>query len=639
MFDFVRSHTRLFQFILVILVFPSFVFFGVQGYSRFTEGGRDEVASVDGRGITRTEWEQAHQRASERIRRQMPNLDPKAFDSLEFRRETLDSLVRERVLFTAAQRQFLLPSDERLARLFRTDPQLAAMRNPDGTVNKDILAAQGLTSEGFAQQLRSDFGMRQVLAVAGVSTVASKVQVSTALEAWLQRREVQYDLIEPKAFAAKLQATDADLEAFLKSHEGDFKLPEQAQIEYVQLDLATLKKSVNVPEDDLRKYYEENASRYTSAEERRASHILIKADKDMSAEDRKKAREKAEALLAEVRKSPNSFAELARKNSQDPGSATKGGDLDFFAKGAMVKPFEDAVFGMKAGEISPVIESDFGYHIIQLTGTRGGSKKTLEAVRPEIEDALRTQLARRKFSESAEVFTNTVYEQADSLQPVIDKLKLEKKTATVQRMPAPGATGALASAKFLEAVFGNESLRNKRNTDAVDLGDSQLASARVVQYTPAKTPSLAEVKDKVKEAWVREQSRALALKEGEARVAALKAAPQSALPKTVVVARNQPQGLPRAAIDSVLKVPAEGLPGVMGVDLGPEGYLLARVTRIVPREQAEQQDATFAPQIAQALGAAESALYYEGLKKKFKVELKSVPARAEPTAPASSAGR
>ena len=636
MFDFVRSHTRLFQFILVLLVFPSFVFFGVQGYSRFTEGGRDEVASVDGRGITRTEWEQAHQRAAERIRRQMPGIDPKALDSMEFRRETLESLVRERVLAAAAQKQFLFPSDERLARLFRTDPQLAAMRNPDGTVNKDILAAQGLTSEGFASQLRGDFAMRQVMAVAGGTAWVSKASVGASLNAWLQRRELQYDLLEPKNFASKLQPSQSDLETYLKEHEGAFKLPEQALIEYVVLDLASLKKSVVVPEEELRKYYEENVSRYTAAEERRASHILIKADKDMSAADRKKARDQAEALLAQVRKSANSFAEVARKNSQDPGSATKGGDLDYFGKGAMVKPFEDAVFAMKVGEISSIVESDFGYHIISLTGIRGGTKKSFESVRPEIEEAVKTQLARRKFSESAEAFTNTVYEQADSLQPVIDKLKLEKKTATVGRTPAPGAAGALASAKFLEAVFGNETLRNKRNTDAVDLGDSQLASARVTQYTPAKVPSLDEVKDKVKESWIRDQALEAARKEGEARLAALKSSAQTSLPKTVVVARNQPQGLPRAAVDQVLKVAEDQLPAPIGVDLGPQGYLVGRVTKIMAREDAAAQDVNFAPQIAQALGAAESALYYESLKKHYKVEVKGVP---RPEAPASSVGR
>ena len=157
----------------------------------------------------------------------------------------------------------------------------------------------------------------------------------------------------------------------------------------------------------------------------------------MPAAERQKASAKAEALLEQVRKSPAQFAELAKKNSDDPGSAERGGDLDFFGRGAMVKPFEDAVFAMKPGEISNVVETEFGFHIIQLTAQRGGEKKSFDSVRAEIEDEVSKQLAQKRYAEAAEQFTNTVYEQSDSLQPVIDKLKLEKRTATVQRTPAP----------------------------------------------------------------------------------------------------------------------------------------------------------------------------------------------------------
>ncbi len=208
-----------------------------------------------------------------------------------------------------------------------------------------------------------------------------------------------------------------------------FRAPEQASIEYVVLDLDALKAGISVSEDDLRKYYDENAARYTAAEERRASHVLINAAKDAPAAERAKAKAKAEALLADVRKAPASFADVARKNSGDPGSAERGGDLDFFARGAMVKPFEDAAYSMKPGEISNVVESDFGYHIIRLNAVRGGDKKPFDAVRAEIEDEVRSQLAQKKYAEAAEQFTNTVYEQADSLQPLVDKFKLKKQNA------------------------------------------------------------------------------------------------------------------------------------------------------------------------------------------------------------------
>jgi len=623
MFDFVRSHTRLFQFILVILIFPSFVFFGVQGYSSFREGGKVDVAKVDGRGISQAEWDQAHQRNVERFRRQMPNVDVKLLDTPEAKRETLDVLVREKVLLAAAQKQHLLPSDERLKRLFGADPQFQGLRNPDGSVNKDILAAQGMTSEMFAQQLRLEFGMRQVLAGVGASAMASKAVVGTATDALLQRREIQLQRFDVKDYITKVQPTDAELEAYFKTNEARFKLPEQADIEYVVLDVASLQKGITVPEEDLKRYYAENASRYTVAEERRASHILIKADKDAPAAERQKAKARAEALLAEARKAPNAFADLARKNSDDTGSAANGGDLDFFGRGAMVKPFEDVAFALKPGEISNVVESDFGYHIIRLEAVRGGDKKAFDAVRSEIEAEVRRTLAQRKFAETAEQFTNTVYEQADSLQPVIDKLKLEKRTATVQRTPAPGATGALASAKLLEALFSNDAVANKRNTDAVDLGSNQLAAGRVVKHTPARTPPLADVKDRVREAVVRQQAAALARKEGEALAARAKQSGDVALPQTLVVSRNQPQNLPREALLAVLQADAGKLPTALGVDLGDQGYLVARVTKVLPPGEPADAVAALSQQYTQAWGNAESAAYYESLKRRYGTSIKA----------------
>lgn len=634
MFDFVRTHSRLMLGLIVLLIIPSFVFFGIEGYSRFKDGATADAAKVDGRGITRAEWLAAHQRQVERMRQQMPGVDVKLFDTPQMKRQTLDMLVQEYLLRSAAYKLHLAPSNDRLDRLFKSDPNLAALRNPDGSVNRDMLAAQGLSSEAFAEQLRQDYASQQVLGGVRNTGFATATTASMALDAMLQRREVQFERFDPAAYAAKVSPSDADLAAYLKANEQRFAAPERATIEYVVLDLAAIGKDIPLPEAELRKYYDENIARYTSAEERRASHILIKADKDMPAADRAKARARAEAILAEVRKSPASFAEVARKQSEDTGSAGQGGDLDFFGRGAMVKPFEDAVFAMKTGEISNLVESDFGFHIIQLTAVRGGEKKPFDQVRSEIETEVRKALAQKRYAEAAEQFSEIVYQQYDSLQPVIDKLKLEKRTAVVARAPAPGASGALASEKLLTAVFGNEAVKNKRNTDAIEVGPNQMASARVVKYEPAHTLSLDEVKDKVRAAVVAEQAAALARKDGQARLEALRKA-DAPLPASATVSRAQMQGLPREVVDAVLRADMAKGPAVVGVDLGNQGYVVARVTKVLPRDPVPGGDAPLQAQIGQAWAAAESDAYLAALKKRYKAEL--VPAVVAQVAGSASA--
>ena len=622
MFDFIRTHTRWALGFVLLLIIPSFVFFGVEGYTQLRSEANAKVAEVDGQGITQAEWDEAHRRSIDRIRRQMPSVDVALLDTPQAKRDTLDGLIRERVLLRAAQKQHLLPGDERLKRLFLDDPQYAPIRNADGTVNKSILAAQGMSSETFAEQLRMEIGMSQVLSGLAGSATAPKVAVNTAIEAVLQRREVQSQAFDARAYQGKASPTEADLEAYYKANPDALRTAEQAEVEYVVLDVPGLMKGVTVSEEDLRKYYAENASRYNSQEERRASHILVKADKSAPAPERQKAKEKAEDLLAQARKAPGGFADLARRHSEDPGSAPRGGDLDFFGRGAMVKPFEDAVFGMKPGEISPVIESDFGFHVIRLDAVRGGDKKPFEAVRAEIETEVKRQLAQRKFAESAEQFTNTVYEQADSLQPAVDRFKLDKRTATVLRKPAPGATGPFANAKVLEAVFSTDAITNKRNTDAIDIGGSQLVSVRVVKHQPARVPPLAEVRDRVREAVVRQQAAALARKDGEALLDKLKQAPDTALPNTVVVSRA-PGELPREVADAVLKADTTKLPVPLGVDLGERGYWVGKVVKVLPVDPAISADPSVPQQYARAWSAAEGAAYLEALKKRHRVTVRA----------------
>ncbi|GAB4559016.1 MAG: SurA N-terminal domain-containing protein [Rhizobacter sp.] len=643
MFEFVRSHTRIFLFILVLLIVPSFVLFGIQGYSGSSEGGNATVATVGSRKISQAELDAAHRRQVDMLRSQMPGLDVKMFDSPQMKRNTLDGLVREQVFLAAADKAGYVTTDERLLREYMTDRQFDPFRKPDGSLNvpglEQALAQQGLNKQRFDQIKREELVMRQVqMGVVG-TVLAPAASASSAMDALFQQREVQLQRFETKDYLSKVNPSAADLEAYYKNpaHAAEFQTQEKADIEYLVLDIEALKKGIKVPEEEIKKYYDENAQKlYAVAEERKASHILIKAGKDMPAEERAKARAKADALLVELTKNPASFADVARKNSQDTTTADKGGEVDLFmARGDTDKAYETALFAMKKpGELSPVTETSEGFYILQLKAQRGGDKRSFESVRADIEQERIKQLAQAEFAKAAAEFNNLVYEQSDSLKPAADKLKLELRSAKgVTRLPLPDATGPLASAKLLEALFSADALRNKRNTEAVETAPNTLVSARVVQHSPAAMQPLAEVSARVRERVVAIQAAALARKEGEARLAALRQAPNTDLGTPLqTVSRAQGKEVLRQVVDAVLKAPVTTLPAVTGVELVDDGYVVARIVKVLGRDPVAADSARAASQYAQTWGAAEALAYYTALKSRFKAEV-NLPAIAETVAP------
>ncbi|MFN7395191.1 MAG: peptidyl-prolyl cis-trans isomerase, partial [bacterium] len=263
-----------------------------------------------------------------------------------------------------------------------------------------------------------------------------------------------------------------------------------------------------------------------------------------------------------------------------------------------------------------------------LTAVRGGAPTPFESARAEILAELRSTQLARKWPEAAEQFTNAAYEQPDSLQPLVDKFKLVRQTATVQRRAAPGVTGALASQKLLDAVFSNDAVKNKRNTDAVEVGPNQLVAARVVKHEPARALALAEVRDRVRERVVAAQAAAMARTEAAARLAALRQAPAEALPQTIVLSRMQTLGAPREVIDTVLRADPAKLPHLAQVDLGDAGTFLLRVTRVLPREVPADAEEGLRRQFAQTWSAAETEAYLGALKKRHRAEVKPAAAAA-----------
>ncbi|MDO8904740.1 SurA N-terminal domain-containing protein [Hydrogenophaga sp.] len=626
MFDSIRNHKKYLMGFLMILIIPAFVLFGVEGYSRFNEGG-EVVATVDGQEITKLEWDRAHQNESQRLREAMPALDARLLDSEAARYATLERLVRQRVLATAAQKLNLYTSDRRLAQDLQANETIASLRRPDGTLDVDayrtLLGRQGLTPEMYEAQVRADLSQRQVVQAIQGTSFATTALANVSLNAFFERREVRVAQFLAQDFAARVTPTEAEIEAFYNSNAPLFQAPEQVDVEYLVLDAAALEQSVVLAEADVRAYYDQNASRLSGSEERRASHILLTVPQGASDADKAAVRERAAALLEQVKGAPKTFADVARAESQDPGSAPGGGDLDFFARGAMVKSFEDAAYALQKGDISDLVETEFGFHIIQLTDIKAPPLKSFEEMRVEIEKDLKRQQAQRLFAESAEAFSNLVYEQPDSLQPAVARFKLNLQEAKgLTRQPAQEA-GVLANPSLLEAIFSPESIERKRNTEAIETGSGQLTSARVVLHSPARTLPLAEVRGSVQGRLVAQRSAEMAREEGERKLEAWKAGGDTAgLAAAVTISRDNPQGVLPQVLAAALSADPKALPAWVGVSLGGQGHAVVRVDKVLPREAGDEQRlAQEVQQYTQWWSAAEGQAYYDMLKERFKVRI------------------
>jgi peptidyl-prolyl cis-trans isomerase D len=439
-------------------------------------------------------------------------------------------------------------------------------------------------------------------------------------DAWFDQREIQWQRFDTKDYAAQSQPTDAQVDAYYKAHTASFGAPEQARIEYLVLDAASLTAQVKVLPQEVQAYYKQNAAKFGTPEERSASYVLAKVAPNASAADVAKAKALAETQLAELRKNPAGFADAVKKISAD-GGAFEAGDLDFMRKGALGVPaLDDALFKMKQGDVSDLIRIDSGFQIVKVTGVRGGTTKAFDDVKSQIEDQLKLAAAQKLFQADAEKFTNTVYEQPDSLDPAAKLFSLAKQTATVQRTPAPGAAGPLASPKLLSAVFASDAIKAKHNTEAVEAAPSQLVSAHVVEYTAQHTRPLAEVHDQVVDAVRKELATASARKDGDARVAAAKADPALALPLTATTSRLDQSGtVPRQVVEAALKADVSKGPAVVGLAL-PDGYAVIRVLKSVPKVP-DANDALQAKTVfTNAFEESEAEAVYDSLKTRYKVK-------------------
>ncbi|MUV28244.1 SurA N-terminal domain-containing protein [Burkholderia thailandensis] len=631
MLDFFRNHQRLMMFFLLLIVLPGLGIVGIQGFRGFFDESAN-VAAVNGHKITRAEFDGMLRQQVDQARQMLgAQFDAKTFDTPERRQQLLDGLIQQRALADETQRLHLTASDGAVRQTLLSDPVVASLKKADGSFDAErytqMLAMQGMTPDQYQERVRYNLALQQIPASIVSSAFTPKSVARRLTELAEQQREVQQMMLKSADYATKVQPTDAQISAYYDAHKQAFATREAATIQYLVYSQAAAAAAAQPSDIDVKKYYDGNIARYRTDAQVRVSHIFIAAAKDASAADKAAAKAKAEQLLAEVKAHPDQFAQIAEKNSQDAPSAAKGGDLGFITRGSTAggAAFDDAAFALKKGEISGVVQGDFGFHILKATDLKPAVVKPLAEVKDSIVADLKQQFAAKAFADNAEGFTSTVYEKAKSLQPAADKYTLTIQTATVSPQPNPALPpdSPLNNAKFLAAVFAADAVKNGNNTQAIDVGNNTLIAARVTSYQPSTVPALDAIKDQVRAKVVADEAARLAKQDGEAKLAELRKSKSTAgFAAADKISRTQAHGLPPAAVSAIYKVDPKTLPAYVGVDLGNDGYAIFRVNSVVAAAPADDQRLAAAQQqLAQVYAQSETEAYLASLRARSKVKL------------------
>ena len=620
MLDKFRSYaqTKAAQVILALVLIP-FALFGIDSYLN-QAGNNLSIAKVDGYKIALPEYNRAIENVRNRMMSEGKKVDPAIFDSFEFKESVVDGLITKQLINNDIKKSQFKITDQQLSQYIIGMPDF----QKDGKFSQElydkVLQNNQLNPKKFEESIRNDLLIQQVRDGLQKLTFIPPNNLTETLKATSQQREVTVAEFKTKEYMAKANISEKDMQTFYDQNKSKFLAPEQVKAEFVVFSLTSILPSITVSEDEVKAFYKTNADKYQNQQQREASHILIAASKNAAPAEKAKAKAKAEDVLGQIKKNPKQFEELATKYSQDPESAKKGGDLGAFGRGMMVKPFDDAVFSMKVNEISGIVESDFGYHIIKLTkviGEGGG----FDAIKPQIKAELIYQKAQDKYAALAEDFSNKVYEQSSSLDVVSKKFNLPiQKTDWISRNESDKF---FKNEALMNALYSKESIKDRRNTEAIEVTPNNLISARVVDYKAQSTKPFAEVKKSIEDYLKFEAAKKLVATEGEAALKSVADASRKIdWQATVLVDRKNTKGLSQAVTNHAYKMPTDKLPSYSGFVDGNNGYVIVKVSKVAfPNDDNEENKKEFASSYTEALSSEYLSAYLKGLKAKSSVSV------------------
>ena len=496
--------------------------FAVAGIGSYTNSVDTSVAEVNGEKISLQTFEQAYQAQRRRMQQQFGEM----FDTLaanpeymaNLRNSVLENLINEKLLDQNANELGIRVSDARLKEIIRKMPEFQVDGKFDNNRYLAIIQQSGFfQSSDFRDYLRTEMIRRQLTQALVATEFSTPYQVNLLQSLQNQLRDIRFAVIGAAQFKEKVEVSDDEVKTYYQTHQDRFQTQEQVKVDYIALNADKLSKDIHITEDDIKNYYQENIARYTQPEQRRIAHILIEFGDDEGA-----AKKQAEALLAKIKQGED-FAKLAQENSADTLSGENGGDLDWIEKGSMDEAFDEAAFALKeVGEVSDVVKSSFGFHLIKLTDLKAEKIKPLAEVKDELKEKLAKEKAQEKFFELQQQLAQVSFEYPDSLDDAAGAVDTEVQTSTW--LKRAGNSAPFDNAKVIDAIFSDVVLTEGLNSDVIEVNDNLAIVVRLNEYQEAKIKPLSEVKEQIKALLIAEKATQTTQAKADELLAALKSA-------------------------------------------------------------------------------------------------------------------
>lgn len=611
-----RTHKRWMMFIAMIFIIPSFVVTGIYSYNRMSDSEND-LATVGDTSITMMDFDNAKRQYLDNFRRQMgQSFKPNMLDTAEARASILAALISDRAISLEIASEYMNVGEADAINLVKQAPAFQRDGKFSTEAYQQFLNSMGKSDEQFVLELRRDLTRQMLLSAVSQTTQASNTVAQRIHDLLTEERTIRTFEIKPTAFLKSVSVTDAEAQSYYDQNKSLFAVPESVDIEYVVLSPESYK-NIKASEDDIKTFYEQNLQRFSTPEERRASHILIAVNNEKTDADAKK---EADEIYKQLQADPSKFAQLAKSKSADPGSARQGGDLGFFQKGMMVPEFDNAVFSGKKGDLVAPVKTQFGYHIIKIVDVKAAQAKPLKEVRGEIEALYQQQAAIRAFAEDAENFSNMVYEQSESLQPVAERFGL--KIQTVKNVTRD-FEDQLINPNVIEALYGFDVLEDKRNSNAIEVASNTLLSARVTAHHKQTVKTFDEVKGDIVATLKNQKATEAARAQGSADIAKLldKKSASAKFGDKTVISRERPGAYAYEVVTAALRPEANKLPTYTGVQTQDGSYFVIEVQSSKKIEASPEQLAMRKAELAQLYSNPEQAAFISSLETKFGTQI------------------